>query len=112
MKVLVIGNGGREHTLAWKLAQSPKVDKVYVAPGNAGTARERKCENLHITADNIPGLLDFALGQGIGLTVVGPEGPLVEGITDVFQQAGLRCFGPSRAAVLRCFLLMAQPTGR
>jgi len=98
MKVLVIGNGGREHALAWKIAQSPKVDKVYVAPGNAGTSRERKCENLRIPTDNIPGLLDFALGQGIGLTVVGPEGPLVEGITDVFQQAGLRCFGPSRAA--------------
>ncbi len=98
MKVLVIGNGGREHALAWKLTQSPKVEKVYVAPGNAGTARERKCENLRVAPDNIPGLLDFALGQGIGLTVVGPEGPLVAGITDVFQQAGVRCFGPSRAA--------------
>ncbi|MDE2234868.1 MAG: phosphoribosylamine--glycine ligase [Gammaproteobacteria bacterium] len=98
MKVLVIGNGGREHALAWKLAQSPKVDRVYVAPGNAGTARERKCENLRIAADELSGLLDFALGQGIGMTVVGPEGPLVAGITDVFQQAGLRCFGPSRAA--------------
>ncbi|MDE2090409.1 MAG: phosphoribosylamine--glycine ligase [Gammaproteobacteria bacterium] len=98
MKVLVIGNGGREHALAWKLAQSPKVDKVYVAPGNAGTVRERKCENLRIAVDDLPGLLDFALGQGIGLTIVGPEGPLVEGICDVFRQAGLRCFGPSRAA--------------
>ena len=98
MKVLVIGNGGREHALAWKIAQSLKVDKVYVAPGNAGTAHERKCENLRIPADNSRGLLDFALGHGIGLTVVGPEGPLVAGIVDVFQQAGLRCFGPSRAA--------------
>ncbi len=98
MKVLVVGSGGREHALTWKIAQSPKVDRVYVAPGNAGTGRERKCENLRIAADDIPALLDFALGQGIGMTVVGPEGPLVEGITDVFQQAGLRCFGPSRAA--------------
>jgi len=98
MKVLVIGNGGREHALAWKLAQSQKVDRIYVAPGNAGTARERKCENLQIPADNLRALLDFALGQGVDLTVVGPEGPLVAGITDVFQQAGLRCFGPSRAA--------------
>ncbi len=98
MKILVIGGGGREHALAWKLAQSPRVEKIYVAPGNAGTARERKCENLQIPADNIRGLLDFALGQDIGLTVVGPEGPLVAGIVDVFEQAGLRCFGPSRAA--------------
>jgi phosphoribosylamine---glycine ligase len=98
MKVLVIGNGGREHALAWKIAQSPKVDKVYVAPGNAGTARERKCENLRIATDDTLGLVDFALGQGIDLTVVGPEGPLVEGISDVFRQAGLRCFGPTRTA--------------
>jgi phosphoribosylamine---glycine ligase len=98
MRVLVIGNGGREHALAWKIAQSPHVDKVYVAPGNAGTARERKCENLRIPADDLHGLLDFALGQGVGLTVVGPEGPLVAGITDVFEQAGLRCFGPNRAS--------------
>lgn len=98
MKVLVIGSGGREHALAWKLAQSPRVGKVYVAPGNAGTAHEDRCENVRIQVDNISGLLDFALGQGVSLTVVGPEGPLVAGITDVFQQAGLRCFGPSRAA--------------
>ncbi|MGB9429668.1 MAG: phosphoribosylamine--glycine ligase [Gammaproteobacteria bacterium] len=98
MKILVIGSGGREHALAWKLAQSPRVDKVFVASGNAGTARERKCENLRIQADNLRGLLDFALAQGVRLTVVGPEQPLVAGITDVFTQAGLKCFGPSQAA--------------
>ncbi|MGH8398241.1 MAG: phosphoribosylamine--glycine ligase [Gammaproteobacteria bacterium] len=98
MKVLVIGNGGREHALAWKLAQSPRVEKIYVAPGNAGTAHEKKCENLRIAADNLRGLLDFALGQGIGLTVVGPEQPLVSGIGDLFKQAGLKCFGPNQTA--------------
>src|SRR5215472_906288 len=98
MKVLVIGGGGREHALAWKLAQSPQVDKVYVAPGNAGTAREKKCENLRIPATDLRALLDFALGQGVELTVVGPEQPLVLGIVDVFTQAGLKCFGPTRVA--------------
>ncbi|HEY3859924.1 MAG TPA: phosphoribosylamine--glycine ligase [Gammaproteobacteria bacterium] len=98
MKVLVIGGGGREHALAWKLAQSPQVEKVYVAPGNAGTAHEKKCENVRIKADDLRALLDFALGQGIGLTVVGPEGPLVLGLVDVFTQAGLQCFGPTRMA--------------
>ena len=98
MKIMVTGSGGREHALAWKLAQSPRVERVYVAPGNAGTAHEKKCQNLQIAADNINGLLDFALGQGIELTVVGPEQPLVAGITDVFLQAGLKCFGPRRAA--------------
>ncbi|HET7921477.1 MAG TPA: phosphoribosylamine--glycine ligase [Gammaproteobacteria bacterium] len=98
MKVLVIGGGGREHALAWKLAQSPRVEKIFVAPGNAGTAHEKKCENVRIAADDIGALLDFALGQGVELTVVGPEQPLVLGLTDVFTQAGLRCFGPSRVA--------------
>ena len=98
MKILVIGGGGREHALAWKLAQSSRVERVYVAPGNAGTAHEKKCQNLRVAADNLSGLLDFALGQGIDLTVVGPEQPLVAGITDVFLQAGLKCFGPRRAA--------------
>ncbi|HET7649651.1 MAG TPA: phosphoribosylamine--glycine ligase [Gammaproteobacteria bacterium] len=98
MKILVIGGGGREHALAWKLAQSPRVDTIYVAPGNAGTAHEKKCENVRIAADDIQSLLDFALGQGVELTIVGPEQPLVLGITDVFTQAGLRCFGPSRTA--------------
>ena len=98
MKVLVIGGGGREHALAWKLAQSPQVEKVYVAPGNAGTAHEKKCENVRIQADDLRGLLDFALGQGVGLTVVGPEQPLVLGVVDAFTQAGLKCFGASRMA--------------
>ncbi len=98
MKVLVIGGGGREHALAWKLAQSPQVEKVYVAPGNAGTAHEKKCENVRIKADDVRGLLDFALGQGVGLTVVGPEQPLVLGVVDAFTQAGLKCFVASRMA--------------
>jgi phosphoribosylamine--glycine ligase len=98
MKVMVIGGGGREHALAWKLAQSPQVEKVYVAPGNAGTAHEKKCENVRIKSDDLGALLNFALGQGVGLTVVGPEQPLVLGIVDVFNQAGLKCFGPTRMA--------------
>src|SRR5574337_358949 len=98
MKILVIGGGGREHALAWKLAQSPRVNRVYVAPGNAGTAHEAKCWNLRIAADNLQGLVDLALGQGLALTVVGPEQPLVAGIVDVFMQAGLKCFGPTQAA--------------
>ncbi|MHB8424956.1 MAG: phosphoribosylamine--glycine ligase [Gammaproteobacteria bacterium] len=98
MKVLVIGGGGREHALAWKLAQSPRVERVYVAPGNAGTAHESRCENVHIQAGNLRGLLDFALGQGVDLTLVGPEQPLVLGITDLFTLAGLKCFGPSQTA--------------
>lgn len=98
MKLLVVGSGGREHALAWKLAQSPKAEKVFVAPGNAGTALEPGIENVDIAANDIPGLLDFAANNAIDFTVVGPEAPLVEGIVDVFSDAGQRCFGPSRAA--------------
>lgn len=98
MKVLVIGGGGREHALAWKLAASPRVERVFVAPGNAGTALEPNTENVPIAADDIQGLLTFAQSQDIGLTIVGPEAPLVLGVVDVFQAAGLPCFGPSRAA--------------
>lgn len=98
MKVLLVGNGGREHALAWKLAQSPKVDQVFVAPGNAGTALETGMENLAIAVDDIDGLLAFAKEQGVELTVVGPEAPLVAGIVDRFTEAGLRCFGPTKAA--------------
>ena len=98
MKVLLVGNGGREHALAWKLAQSPKVDQVFVAPGNAGTALETGMENLAIAVDDIDGLLAFAKEQGVELTVVGPEAPLVAGIIDRFTEAGLRCFGPTKAA--------------
>ena len=98
MNILIIGGGGREHALAWKAAQSPRVDKVYVAPGNAGTAREVGLENVAIAADDVDGLLRFAQAHDIGLTIVGPEAPLVKGVVDAFQAAGLRCFGPSRAA--------------
>lgn len=98
MKVLVVGNGGREHALVWKIAQSARVEKIYVAPGNAGTATEAKSENADIAADNIPALVKFAQQKGIGLTVVGPEAPLVAGIVDAFQKAKLRIFGPTKAA--------------
>ena len=96
MKVLVIGGGGREHALAWKLAQSPKLQAVYVAPGNAGTALDGRLENVPIT--DVAQLRDWALGQKIALTVVGPEGPLAAGVVDDFRAHGLRIFGPTRAA--------------
>ncbi|MCB1922369.1 MAG: phosphoribosylamine--glycine ligase [Gammaproteobacteria bacterium] len=98
MKVLVIGGGGREHALAWKAAQSPQVERVYVAPGNAGTAREADLENVAISATDIESLLAFARDNAIGLTIVGPEAPLVIGVVDAFQAAGLKCFGPSKGA--------------
>jgi len=98
MKILVIGAGGREHALAWKLAQSPRVDEVIVAPGNAGTAVEDKCRNADVAATDIDGLLALARNEGIALTVVGPEGPLVAGVVDRFREAGLRIFGPTAAA--------------
>ena len=97
MKVLIIGSGGREHALAWKAASSPRVSAVFVATGNAGTEAEAGCQNINIASDNIEALRDFALAQNIALTIVGPEAPLVLGIVDWFQAAGLRCFGPSRA---------------
>ncbi len=98
MKLLVIGGGGREHALAWKAAQSPLADVVYVAPGNAGTALEPKLENIPIDAEDIDGLIAFARAHQVGLTIVGPEAPLVAGVVDAFQAEGLPCFGPSRAA--------------
>ena len=98
MKLLVIGGGGREHALAWKAAQSSRVEEVFVAPGNAGTAAEPKLSNVDIAADDIEGLLKFALDREIGLTLVGPEAPLVAGVVDRFQAEGLRIFGPSAAA--------------
>ena len=98
MNILVIGGGGREHALAWKAAQSPLADRVFVAPGNAGTAREDNLENVAIRADDIDGLLKFATDNDIGLTIVGPEAPLVIGIVDAFGAAGLKCFGPNRGA--------------
>ena len=98
MKLLVIGSGGREHALAWKLAQSPRVTEVLVAPGNAGTAREDKCRNIDIKATDIDGLLDLARREEVALTVVGPEQPLVVGVVDMFRAAGHRIFGPTAAA--------------
>ncbi len=98
MNILIIGGGGREHALAWKVAQSPQVEIVYVAPGNAGTAGEDKLENIKVGAEDIAGLLSFAKENSIDLTIVGPEAPLVQGVVDQFQAAGLRIFGPSQAA--------------
>ena len=98
MKVLIIGNGGREHALAWKAKQSPMVTRVFVAPGNAGTAHEGSIENVAIEATDIQGLLAFAKAQQIGLTIVGPEAPLVKGVVDAFRAEGLAIFGPTAAA--------------
>jgi len=98
MKILIVGGGGREHALAWKVAQSSQVKRVFVAPGNAGTQAENKTENIAIGAEDIQALLDFATTEGVDLTIVGPEIPLVAGIVDRFTENGLRCFGPSRAA--------------
>jgi phosphoribosylamine--glycine ligase len=98
MKVLVIGGGGREHALAWKLGQSPRVDEVIVAPGNAGTAHEPGLRNVPIPVTDIDALVALARDEGVGLTVVGPEVPLVAGVVDRFTAAGLRCFGPSAGA--------------
>ena len=98
MNILIVGGGGREHALAWQCARSPAVDTVYVAPGNAGTARESGVENVAIAAEDIDALLSFASAQAIDLTIVGPEAPLVAGITDRFTDAGLKCFGPSASA--------------
>jgi phosphoribosylamine--glycine ligase len=98
MKVLVVGSGGREHALAWQAAKSSSVEKVFVAPGNAGTATEPGIENVAISVSDLDGLLNFAQERGIALTIAGPEDPLVNGIVDKFSTAGLACFGPSAAA--------------
>jgi len=98
MEILVVGGGGREHALAWQCARSAAVEAVYVAPGNAGTAGEAGVHNVPIDADDIDGLLAFARDKQISLTIVGPEAPLVDGITDRFNEAGLKCFGPGAAA--------------
>lgn len=98
MKVLVIGSGGREHALAWKIAQSSRVEEVVVAPGNAGTATEPKLRNAAVAVTDIDGLVALAKAEGVGLTVVGPEVPLVAGVVDRFTAEGLRCFGPHAAA--------------
>jgi phosphoribosylamine---glycine ligase len=96
VKLLVIGGGGREHAIAWRLAQSPRVQKVYVAPGNGGTAREPGLENVPL--GKTEALIAFVRAEGIQLSVVGPEAPLAQGVVDAFQDAGLRIFGPTRAA--------------
>ena len=96
MKVLTVGSGGREHALAWRIAQSPRISKVFVAPGNAGTAREDGLANIALSA--FDDLVKFATDQEIALTVVGPEGPLAAGLVDVFRAAGLKIFGPTQAA--------------
>src|SRR4051794_36814350 len=96
MQVLVVGGGGREHALLWKLAQSPRVTRLYCAPGNAGTATLAK--NVAIAADDVAALRDFARAQAIDCTIVGPELPLVRGLADAFADAGLRVFGPGRRA--------------
>ncbi|ESQ08964.1 MAG TPA: phosphoribosylamine--glycine ligase [Chromatiaceae bacterium] len=98
MKILIVGNGGREHALAWKAAQSPLAERIYVAPGNGGTAEEPGVENVAIAATDSEALLAFARNTGIDLTIVGPEAPLVAGVVDYFTAAGLRCFGPTRSA--------------
>ncbi|MRS22103.1 phosphoribosylamine--glycine ligase [Pantoea sp. SOD02] len=98
MKILVIGNGGREHALAWKAAQSPLAETVFVAPGNAGTALEPALQNVAISATDVPALLAFAQQEKIDLTIVGPEAPLVIGVVDAFRTAGLKIFGPTQAA--------------
>ena len=96
MKILVVGSGGREHALAWKVAKSSLVEKVFVAPGNAGTYLEPELENIDIKADNFDALVDFAKKEGVELTIIGPEAPLVDGIVDAFNEADLKCFGPTK----------------
>lgn len=100
MKILVIGQGGREHAIAWKIAQSAKVTQVFVAPGNAGTALENKTTNVDINADNLTGLLDFVKENNIDLTIVGPEAPLVDGIVDLFHENNLIILGPNKRAAM------------
>ena len=97
MKVLIVGAGGREHALAWKCAQSPRVNEVLVAPGNAGTASEPRIRNVAVAADDVAGLVALAQRERVALTIIGPEAPLVLGVVDAFEAAGLRCFGPRRA---------------
>ncbi len=100
MNILIIGGGGREHALAWKAAQSEKVEHVFVAPGNAGTTNENKISNVAISAGDIPALKTFAIENKIDLTIVGPEDPLCDGIVDEFEDADLKCFGPRRSAAI------------
>ncbi|KOR28715.1 phosphoribosylamine--glycine ligase, partial [Achromatium sp. WMS3] len=98
MNILIVGNGGREHALAWKISQSPNVQQVFIAPGNAGTELEPEITNVPITYNTINRLIDFAKQQAIDLTIIGPEAPLVQGIVDEFNAADLKCLGPNQAA--------------
>ncbi len=98
MKIMIIGSGGREHALAWKAAQSPRVTQIYAVPGNAGTAREAKVQNLALDTTDFAALTAFAVDHGVGLTLIGPEAPLVAGIVDYFESKGLPCFGPRKGA--------------
>jgi phosphoribosylamine---glycine ligase len=98
MRVLILGSGGREHAFAWKVANTPRISAVFVAPGNAGTALESGVRNVDIAADDVDALVEFARREKIDLTIVGPEAPLVIGVTDAFEAAGLRCFGPRKLA--------------
>jgi phosphoribosylamine--glycine ligase len=98
MKILIVGSGGREHALAWKCAQSTHVSEVLVAPGNGGTASEPRVRNVNVAAEDVPALVQLAKREQVGLTIIGPEGPLVQGVVDAFFAAGLRCFGPRQAA--------------
>ena len=97
MKILVVGNGGREHALAWVCRRAAGVAEVLVAPGNAGTATEPGVRNVPVAATDVAGLVALARAEGVGLTIIGPEAPLVAGVVDAFEAAGLKCFGPSRA---------------
>ena len=98
MNVLIIGSGGREHALAWKCIQSSQVDTVFVAPGNSGSDSEPGVQNVALDISNFDALTDFAKDNGVSLTIIGPEAPLVDGIVDAFQAQGLSCFGPSKGA--------------
>ena len=98
MNILVLGNGGREHALAWKIAQDEKVSKVFVAPGNAGTATENKCENVALNILDNPAIIDFAKNNAVDLVIVGPEAPLVNGVVDACRAAGVKIWGPTQFA--------------
>src|SRR5215213_7430276 len=98
MKVMVVGGGGREHALAWKIGQSPRVDRVFVAPGNAGTTLEAKAENVDVADTDVPAIVRFAKQNGIDLAVIGPESSLALGVVDALADAGIRAFGPSKQA--------------
>ena len=97
MNVLIVGSGGREHAFTWKASQSDHVEKIFIAPGNAGTSLEPKAENINISATNIDALVSFSIKEDIDLVIIGPEDPLVNGITDTFRKFGINCFGPSSA---------------